>query len=578
MPRFISCVALAAVLGSGTFSYADELPSQFWVGLSQTVIDPNYDALADCKRDCSSPERIKSLQFWNNRITGAAEASEVLELTEHTQSASRFLMQTTFGATAQAINELAQAIASKGETEAFSQWLDSQVAVPASHLQDLVSNTTDHLQASAWWHQSLTAPDQLRQRIAFALNHVLTISLTGGLTKDGTLAEYYDLLAKNGLGNFRTLLDDVTYSIGMGIYLDNIQNRAAIKGKHPNENYARELMQLFTIGTEYLALDGSPLHDKNGHVIPTYNEVDVAELAKALTGLARGGSWFGRLNMKNKFHEKGDKTLFVGTPQETVIRYGADTGNGDVKQALDAIFNHPNVGPFIAKRLIQHFVTSNPEPAYVESVARVFNDNGSGVRGDMKAVMKAVLLDDHARDPVKTSEFGKLKEPVLRLTNLLRAFKVDPVKQTAGQLSAIQKPLYAETVFSFFQPEDAPAGAIQEQGKVAPEFTLATDINLAVLHNAFTKNILELGLTRKEKRKGFYNRLMLDNESKLAVSDPSALLDRYDLLLMGGSMDVAMKQRILDFVNNISIDDGGYERARKALYLVMASAQQAVQK
>lgn len=599
------------VLANGTSPFA----------LSQHILDSSYDFKTDCVRDCHIAERKISVEFWNNTIIGRDNAKNKLTLTESSQEAARFLTQATFGATARDIHRLKRQIdkavkkqektakadgqtlddttkaqiRQDAEKAVFDKWIGQQIKVPSSQLLDLVSSNTDHLQTSAWWHQSITAPDQLRQRVAFALNHVQTISTVGALTKDDAIAEYYDVLVKGSLGDFRELLRDIIYSIGMGVYLDNLANQDK-NGKQPNENFARELMQLFALGTERLNLDGSPQLDANGKPIPTYSEQDVVELAKALSGFSRGGKWLGDATLKSKFHYKGEKRLFAGTAQETVL-LASNTAEADVTEAIDAIFNHPNVAPFMATRLIQHLVTSNPTPAYVARVASVFNADNNGQRGNMAAVVKAVLLDEEARNPTGDNKFyGKLKEPVLRMTNLFRAFEVDPAGYIATGISNIQRPLYAPSVFSFFQPDDSHAGRIESSDKVAPEFALVSDVNQAIFRNALHKLIFETGYKKKQTNAGKFTKFHLvapdadeaseakntrktkQYEGYLAAKKPAALLDRYNLLLMGGSMDDTVKQKIVDFIKTIPADDGGLERARKALYLVMTSNQQAIQR
>lgn len=545
--------------------------NDFRFGLAERVLDEDYDFNKDCKRDCKVAERQTSVEFWHNTVIGEVNAQGKLQVTPATQTAARFLMQATFGPTVHSINQLSQRIEADGEQAALEVWLDAQMAAPSSNLADLVSNQTDWLQTTAWWHQSLTAPDQLRQRVTFALNHVMTISLTGALTKDGTLADYYGMLSRNAFGNFRQLLGDVTYHIGMNIYLDNIHNSAR---KQANENYARELMQLFALGTEQLNLDGTPKLDAAGNPLPTYSEQDVVELAKALSGFSRGGQWYGPAKLKQKNHFTGTKTLFEDTPQEVVLL--GSSARADVEEALDAIFNHPNVGPFIATRLIQHLVTSNPSPDYVARVAAAFNDNGQGRRGDMEAVVHAVLMDIEARDPASVEQrfYGKLKEPVLRLSNLLRAVPNNPYSNAR---SPIQTPLNAPSVFSFFQPDDTQAGEIEMAGKVAPEFNLLTDTNQAKTHNHLHRLIFERGYSRKVMKKGKYTRWLLDNDLDAALNDVPALVDKYNLLLMGGSMDSNMQQKIVSFVSGLPTEDGGEERVRTMLYLIMTSSQQAIQ-
>lgn len=580
MKHYLSSLALAFSLGIVIPAQANERseqlisPQPFNFTLSQDKINPNYNPRKGCKKNCNIVQRNRSVSFWNNIITGADNANVELHLTPYTQKAARFLMQTTYGPTARDILELAQAIENEGEQAALERWVDEQIAVPSSKFTDLVANSTNHLQMNSWWQLSIASPDQLRQRLAFALNHIMTISWVGALTKDGTLVDYYDVLAKGGLGDYRQLLTDITYHIGMNIYLDNVHNTRGNR----NENYARELMQLFTLGTERLNMNGTPQLDVKGRPIPTYSEEDVVELSKALSGLKRKKSWFGPATLKKKYHATGIKTLFKNTPEEVSFN---SSPHGDIKHALDAIFNHPNTAPFISKRLIQHLVTSNPTPQYVERVAYVFADNGNGKRGDMAAVVRAILLDIEARDPSSVPEFqfyGKLKEPVLRYTNLVRAFKVDLGGNLIGNIRNVQQPMYAPSVFSFYQPDDTQVGAIEAANKVSPEFNLVTDVNQAYVRNGLYDLIFEQGNTWKTHKKGRFGHFYLEYEAQLALDNPAALVDRYNLLLMGGNMEASMKQTIVDFMHQIPEEHGGEERARKALFLVMSSSQQAIQR
>jgi uncharacterized protein (DUF1800 family) len=231
----------------------------------------------------------------------------------------------------------------------------------------------------------------------------------------------------------------------------------------------------------------------------------------------------------------------------------------------------------MANRLIQHLVTSNPSSDYIARVAAKFNDNGFQVRGDMAAVIKAVLLDDEAINP-HPDNHGRLKSPVERISNLYRALSNDPAPKSIKQVSQIQKPLYADSVFSFYKSSDRPTGDIQDAGLVAPEFTLATDHNLTLINNALHQITLEHKVSKKALSKNLITRFSLTKEKQLAVSDPSALIDRYNLLLMQGGMSANMKAKILAFITQLPSIDGGEQRARKALYLVMTSAQQAVLK
>lgn len=562
MKKSLTSLALAAGLVISAQAQAQTI-QPFSTGLSQDRINANFSTNSyNCRPVCYLPERHRVAVFWRNTITGAKNAQADLELNEHTKKAARFLMQATFGATARDIAQLSQAIENEGEQAALSRWIDEQAAVPQLNLRRIVHSRMNQLMGQSWWQHTISAPDQLRQRITFALNHIMTISRIGELEQESSIADYYDTLARNAFGNHRNLIKHITYNIGMGVYLDNASNTGYGK---PNENYARELMQLFTIGPDRLNLDGTPQRDANGEIIPAYNEEDVYDLARALTGLTRTGTrWEGSLFMKWWRHSHGTKFLFRKTPEYYVIRATRNKkrdARSDIDKALGAVTSHPNVAPFLSKRLIQHFVTSNPSPAYVARVAKQFRHSG----GNLKATIKAVLLDQEARNPqtVNDSEFyGRLKEPVVRMTGLARAFKANPSLNL--MIPNIQRPLYAASVFSFFQPDDTQAGLLSRSGKVAPEFNLVTSTNQVTLHNKINDVIF-----------GNNTRLYLDKESELALSNPAALVDRYNLLLMGGNMSEQMKNTLMQYLENAPKD--GERRARNVLYLVMTSAQQAIQ-
>lgn len=568
-------LALAASLVCLT-STAHSSDSAFWLGVTETPINPDYQALEDCRRHCDVPQRLRSIEFWNNTRIGIQESQFDLPDTLAAKKAARFLAQTTFGPTAQSVAELAAAIEEEGELPALSRWLDEQMALPTTRMTDKVANATNWLHTSAWWHQSITAPDQLRQRVAFALNHVMTISLSGTLTKDGTLVDYYDTLADHAFGNHRELIEAVTWHVGMLVWLDNQHNNR--KTGQANENYARELMQLFTLGLERLNPDGTVQTGEDGQVLESYTEQDVVALAKALSGLTRGGRWYGSGKLRRGRHFKGEKTLFAGS-DETVTLSGA-SAQSDIREALDAVSQHPNVAPFLALRLIQHLVTSNPSSDYIARVSAAFNGDDSGIRGDLKATIKAVLLDPEARTEPAADDAngGRLKAPVMRLTNLFRAFEVDPHHRLSQQIKATQIPLLAPTVFSWFQADDSAAGPIAEAGLVAPEFQLAESNDLARLHNALYQNTLEQGYRRGIQRRGRFSRFNLEREAALALADPEQLIQRYNLLLMGGTMTAQMYEALLGYLEGLPEGTSGEAKARQALYLVMTSPQQAIQR
>src|SRR5215471_2322312 len=334
--------------------------------------------------------------------------------------AARFLTQATFGPTDSSIG----AVVANG----YAGWITAQLNTQAAgNHRAYIDLRTQQIVAAdpkakvqqaqffeTWWREAVTGPDELRERVAFALSQIFVISMqdaTVGKDIRG-VADYYDMLTANAFGNYRTLLEKVTLHPQMGIYLTSLANQKenTATGLLPDENYAREVMQLFSIGLYQLNSDGTTIKDSSGNPVPTYSHDDIAGLAKVFTGMSwyspspSTTTFFGGAADPNRdwkpmsfypsFHSVSSKT-FLGT---TIPAAGVPDIASDLKIALDTIFNHPNVGPFIATRLIQQLVTSNPSPAYVGRVAAVFNDNGAGTRGDLGASVRALLLDAEARD------------------------------------------------------------------------------------------------------------------------------------------------------------------------------------
>lgn len=438
--------------------------------------------------------------------------------------AARFLCQASFGPTDAGIARV--------KAIGFSAWIDEQLALPAtSHLENMdriaryqgarsqlmtlartasnlsllpgtlmpTSSSSLHTQdrLSAWWTIAATAPDQLRQRIAFALSEILVISDRSGALQNYPrgVANYYDLLVKHSNGNYRSLLEQVTLNPMMGVWLTMIRSSKA----QPDENYAREIMQLFSIGLEHLNRDGTFKRDANGNAIPTYGQTEINELARAFTGWTYAGStsftWTSTVDQINpliafeEYHDRGRKVLLGGASLSA-----GQTARQDVLRSLDVIFAHPNVGPFLSKLLIKRLVTSNPSPAYVYRVASKFENNGKGVRGDIGATVKAILLDPEARNNAGSPESGKLSEPILRLTRILRALGKAPVANppVLGRypLSDVgddfnQSPFQSPTVFNFFHPDYQLPGPIQDAGLTSPEFEITTELSVVDTANYF---------------------------------------------------------------------------------------------
>lgn len=534
------------------------------------------------------------------------------------QQAARFLTQATFGPTLEDIDHLL----SLGDFEA---WLNEQFSEPATRqfpaMQSLsikmcdldnasaspITGGSELARAQVWWETAVNGKDQLRQRVALAFSEILVVSARGVLrTSQYGLADYYDVLATNAFGNYRDLLEQVTLHPVMGRYLSMLRNEKANPqlNFHPDENYARELMQLFMIGVHELNIDGSLVLDSTGKPVPTYGQQDIEEFAKVYTGwdFANSTAWrdlyIGNgdtthpMKAWEAFHDTSEKQLLNGF----IIASGG-TAKQDLDKALDHLFNHPNVGPFISKQLIQKLVTSNPSPAYVARVASVFNNNGENTRGDLKAVIKAILLDQEARNGYldNPQSFGKLREPMLRITHLWRAFPAIPVvKQgsfysgsTCGQRSYDyyvvpfnggldqfevtlgQTILRSPTVFNFFLPNYSPAGVVRDQNLLAPEFQMVTE-NTHV--NTFNAIIFMI--------QGNQRNTSIDITQQLPLADSAEqLVDHLSLILLNNLMSPRLRQILLTHLAQAfpEGDDGRKAKVRDTIKLIVSSPEYLIQ-
>lgn len=435
----------------------------------------------------------------------------------------------------------------------------------------------------AWWHTTITARDTLRQRIAFALSEIFVVSdkVDALIVNPYALSDYYDMLLTHAFGNYRDLLRAVTLHPAMGIYLSHVNNRKsdAINNTFPDENYAREVMQLFSIGLFELEPDGTRRLDSNQRPIATYTNNEIREFAKVFTGLSYGGpgAHFGNtrpvflapMQMFDEYHEPGEKRLLRGL----VIPAG-QTGVQDLEAAIDNLFNHPNVGPFFGKQLIQRLVMSNPSPAYVARVARAFDGDASGVRGDMQAVLRAILLAPEAQAAAST---GKLREPVVRYAALLRQFGASSADGFIGTggfvLEALtrQHPLSSPSVFNFFLPAHSPAGEIADAGLVAPEFQITNSGTIVGISNLIDRSIVA-GLVGDAPEPFAPVSLALDDYVALAA-DVDALIDRLDLMLTYGTLSSESRDIIRQIASRI---DDPNARARIAIYMFLISPDYAV--
>ncbi len=559
------------------------------------------------------------------------------------QAAARFLGFASLGADYETIMNVKQ--------QGISNWLDEQLKLPPQvsfeektweiweHFKPQYVNKWGYYNVAnagdavipywyywkmAWWHHIMTSDDHVRQRVAQAYSQIFVISEKSNLQLNGPgMASYYDMLYQHAFGNFRDLLYDISLHPCMGMYLSHINNPKSdvANNIHPDENYAREIMQLFSIGLFELNQDGTRKLDAQGNPIPTYDNNDIKEFAKIFTGLAPAGyywpwedysayptEWDNEFNFNpanlnmwdamipfDNWHEPGTKQLLNG---QTVP--SGQTTLQDINNAIDNLFDHPNVGPFIGKLLIQRLVKSNPTPAYVARVSAKFADNGQGVRGDMKAVIRAILTDAEALDCswIDDPQSGKLREPLLRYTQVMRAFNAT---NQSGRMwnwgylfdeAVSQGILASPSVFNFYLPDYQPNGPIADQDLVAPEFqihTSATAVNFINLaHDWFIKEYyMEVatqasnsimnapGYEDNELRPVDYVYLDLEEEKVLAKNNPAALVDRLDLILTGGAFSEATKKAI---VNSIKQVDNADDRVKIALYLAVIAPEYSIQK
>lgn len=518
------------------------------------------------------------------------------------KGSSRFLAQATLGYKYEDIQNLSQI--------GIDAWLDQQFAASDTSYLDMfwsqlgmtgladVTSLNDlknfYLSRSFYYNVAMRE-DKLRQKLGFALSQILVSSIATGGNWGDQYAEYYDILYRNAFGNYRDILAQVTYSTSMGRYLSSIKNPKADYGLNtlPDENYAREIMQLFTIGLLELNNNGTLKLDTEGNPIPTYTNEDIQEMAKVFTGLnyatdrtgAPNNNWnigynnYGRTNGMKVFpnyHDVTAKRMIDGT----VLPAGR-SGNQDIEDVIDLLFNHPNTGPFISIRLIQNFVKSNPTPAYVNRVATVFNNNGKGERGDLQAVIRAILVDPEARDCswIDHPQSGKLAQPIERTTRLLTAFKVyeDPDTlyfRDVYETQLGQTFLNAPTVFNFFSPFYQEEKYVAPQNLVSPEFEILNDVT-AIENLNLTENRVKNRAFRNRYPNGDNPQINITEEINLMGSQGiSAVLDRLDILLCRGQLSTETRNTITNTINQYQANINNYsdERAvEDAIYFILVS-------
>ena len=526
-------------------------------------------------------------------------------------AASRFLSQATLGYNLNDIDDV--------KSMGIEDWIDNQLSLPKSfNLLDKVIeyrdtariktndpnlNSSNRMWDYSFWQYLMTSDDALRQRVALALSEIIVISEKSSFGNRGiSLSRYYDILLDHSFGNYRDLLQDVTYNPSMGVYLTYMNNPKTDTtiNRFPDENYAREVMQLFTIGTSLLNNDGTEILDSLGSPIATYDNDDISEFSKVFTGLTladrtqfgKGAhddtSYIANMVMWESFHEPGVKNLLNGfqIPDRNPI-----DGDADISDALDNLFNHPNTPPFVCKLLIQRLVTANPEPDYVNRVANVFIDNGAGVRGDLAAVTKAILMDPIAQscDSGKELDFGSLREPFIRYVQINKAFNASTLSGNyRNEMRYIydytdQRPLSSPSVFNFFQQDYQPIGPIEDADKFAPVFQITDAQTIAGYINGLYRWLIsgdiadEYDIYSGEPNSDYENEIsQIDLLTEMDLTDHDelhVLMDRLNLLLAQGRVSEESINIIIDALKEFPNSDAEDKEdlVRLAIYLFMTS-------
>ena len=526
-------------------------------------------------------------------------------------AASRFLSQATLGYNFEDVEEVS--------TMGIEDWIDNEFTKPipftmlnkVKDYHNFVRTATNTPTAGqsyrfwsyAWWQYHMASGDALRQRLALALSELFVISDKSAFGANAyPIASFYDVLLNNAFTNYRDLMEDVTFHASMGVYLTYLNNPKANPAinQFPDENYARELMQLFSIGTSKLNMDGSMVYNASGEPIPTYNNTDIAEFAKVFTGLSWGDrTTFNRsaandtsytlpLIIFNTSHEPGVKNLLNGfvVPNRNPVN-----GIADIQDAIDNLFNHSNTPPFVSKFLIQRLVTSNPSPSYINRVANVFVNNGQGVRGDMKSIIKAILLDPEAKSchSGEDLDFGALREPFIRYVQINKAFDASTTSGNyRNDMDYIyryvqQKPMTSPSVFNFFQHDFQPLGPIEEAELVGPEFQITNAQTIMGYVNSLYRFVIQENVADEYDLYNLEDDLTYANEiSTIDLNDEvlltnnnqlHILLDRLNLLLAQGRLSqpslVMIKNVLTEFPFATATEKR--DRVKLAIYLIMSS-------
>ncbi len=557
--------------------------------------EPELPECDEDDEDCDQDEDTGTAQTGYENPNPIADKSILTVDKSSADAASRFLSQATLGADYATIS----LVATLGE----EVWLETQFEQPIGLLYPYTHYLTElelgeseifgspakwHMHA--WWTQAMTSPDLLRQRVALALSELFVVSQTVEEIGETPymVSAYYDTLLSHSFGNFKDLLKGISLNSAMAIYLSHLNNAKADEtaGTFPDENFAREVMQLFTIGLFELNQDGSRKKDANGKDIATYGQDEIREFAKIFTGLSYDSAQgFGMSHLSDEFydpeynlkplkmydehHSLGEKHLLNGT-----LVPSGQSGAEDLDAAINNLFNHPNVAPFIGKQLIQRLVKSNPSPAYIERVSAAFNGDTTGVRGDMKAVIRAILLDPEARaiPNQATQNPGRLREPFLRLLRLARAFNATtPDRNYSGDGYEVlrqirQYVMFSPSVFNFFQPNYVPNGELKAAGLVAPEFQITTSTTIIEIKNIIAWWVQSGHI---EDAVGNLAPQNVSFEQELALaSNTEELINRLDTLLTYGTLTEHTRNVVRQIVNN---EPEPLLKVQKAIYLIATS-------
>lgn len=599
----------------------------------------------------SSDLTVSQLPLCQSSVCSAGtfdvEGSVALRQLKARQRAAQFLSHATFGAQKEEVQDLADRMVQIGVRRACSEWIDDQFALPPSFQVDTIDQMmSDHgftvdseeyvtrYRYHAFYHNALKGPDQLRQRVAWALSQIFVISDRGGEFNDGAVnrdgvphwygpSNYYDKLVAGASGNYRQILEDISLHPVMGIYLSHLRNVKADPENNvfPDENYAREIMQLFSIGLHELHIDGRPKVDAEGNLIPTYDNDTIENLARVFTGLTYSRAEYflygeprdlvSPMSMWEQHHDSNEKVLPSGA---ILPSHSAAVGDGmqDIRAALDDLVAHNNVAPFIAIRLIQRLVRSNPSRAYIRRVARAFNRSPEGIRGDLKATVKAVLMDPEAfrgirvrsyRSPTRLSvesrgtQYSRLQEPMMRYLTMVRC--LNPEVTYNGQRSSWmmmsrtqdelgQSPFGAPSVFNFYLPTYQPPGPLAsavatrrhpDPRLVAPEFQLMTTVMANRYANRIRYELYNGGIefthwsptgnhNRSEIRYPFEQWVQRIND------DPESVVDELNWLLCGGTLEDETKRVVVESMRDVVVARpwvSDHHRFTSILYAIVSS-------